>query len=136
MRRERDAFPRIRNTLGELQRDLVDSMVYILRPDAKVKELFVKNAFEVQENLFEIVAEEQLMRTGLLKKYFKAGELKKIEEAVNALKFRIVAVVLSGEIAQMRTEFSNPMIPVMKKRPKVTPFFVGRDKEIDQVKSV
>lgn len=69
-------------------------------------------------------------------KYLKAGELKKIKNAVNALKRRVVAVVQSGEIAQIRTEFSRPKVPLMKRRPRLTSFFVGRDKELDQIKSI
>lgn len=141
MQRGEDAFPGIRETLKELYGAIVESIEYVLRPDAKVKELLVKDVFEVQENLFKIVAdvEEQLMRKGLLKpmvKYLKAGELKTIEDALNALKRSVVDVVQTGEIAQIRSEVNPPKIPVLKRRPKKTPFFVGRDNELDQIKNI
>lgn len=57
MNRGGEAFPRIRETLNELHGDIVDSMVYVLRPDAKVNELLIRSAFQVPENLFDVAVD-------------------------------------------------------------------------------
>lgn len=69
-------------------------------------------------------------------KYFKSGELKKIEQAVEQLKRSVLDVVQSGEIAQIRTEFKTPKVPLLKSRPRVTPFFVCRNEELDKMKTI
>lgn len=62
---------------------------------------------------------------------------------MNELERKVVAVVQSGEIAGVREDIAdirqkieNQPVPVLKRRPKVTAFFVGRDSKLDKIRII
>lgn len=64
MKRGVDAWPRIRAQADELRREIVESMVPILHPDGRVDVRLVKNVFQVQQELVDILieVEREMMR--------------------------------------------------------------------------
>lgn len=69
-------------------------------------------------------------------KYFNSAVLMKIEQAVNELNRCVVDVVLSRDIAEIRSEINKPKVPLVQSRPRATPFFVDRVRELNQMKSI
>lgn len=50
MKRSGTAFPAIRENLEELHNFVMESMTYVLHPDVRVKDILVRDVFEVQES--------------------------------------------------------------------------------------
>ena len=106
MKRGNKEWPRIYARIEDLRKVVVERIVSIMHLDGHVDEILVRNMFEVQEELVDVVAivEEKLMRvSGPIEKtmqFWKAKELKKIENDLERLKGLMINVVQSSSIAQ------------------------------------
>lgn len=100
VKRSEKELSRLQYTIQELRGDVVKSMVRVLHPDNNLDERLVKDVFETQEELFDVLArtELQMMRSGVVR-FWKAEEFKEIEESVDKLKRCVVDVAQSGSIA-------------------------------------
>lgn len=92
-KRDAQELPGIRSTIQELQDDIVAIMVPILHPVGKLDELLVRGVFEIQEQLFDVLARsEKFMMRNVVAWHWNAGELEEVEEALAALRQRVVDV--------------------------------------------
>ena len=108
MKRGTVEWPRIRARVKDLHGAIVKSMIPVLHPEGHVDELLVKNVFEVQQELVDVLAdvEKEMMRhSGLIqsvKRFLRASELKRIERDLDRLKACVLQVVQSSSIANIR----------------------------------
>ena len=92
MKRGIKEWPNIHARVLKFCEAIVERTTPILHPDGFVDELLVKNMFEVQKELVDVVAdvEGELMRDfrsiNSMKRFWKASELKKIEGDLDRLK--------------------------------------------------
>lgn len=103
----------------------------------------MKNVFEVQQEIIDIlvVAEKEMIHHGKRQKlvcFWRASELKKVEQSLKNMTQRIVAVVHSGKIAKNSAALENVLaavddmkktnqLPQMPRRPRLTPHFSDRE---------
>ena len=57
MKRAESEWPRINAIVEDLRGAIVESIIPILHPDGQVDELLVKNVFEVQQALVDVLVE-------------------------------------------------------------------------------
>ena len=113
MKRAKGEWPCIHGTVEDLREEIVKSMIPILHPDGQVKERLVKNVFEVQQELVDVLVdvENEMMRGSgkieSVKRFWKARKLRTIEAELNRLKGCAVQVVQSSSIAENSKALEN-----------------------------
>ena len=106
-------WPNIYARVLNLREEIAERATPILHPDGDVDELLVKNMFEVQEELVDVVAnvEEEIVRDfrpiESLKRFWKAKELKKIERDLHRLRGLVLNVVQSSSVARNSKELKD-----------------------------
>ena len=113
MNRAKGEWSRIHATVEDLRREIVKSMIPILHPDGQVNELLMKNVFEVQQEVVDVLidVENELMSDlgpfEFLKCLWMPGNLRKIEVQLDQLKRCVLEVVQISSLAEHSKELKS-----------------------------
>lgn len=69
------------------------------------------------------------------REFFNSNMVKKIEESIDELHKEVSVVLTVCEVSKLQTE-SKSKIPELCGQLRVTPYFVGREAELDKLKSI